>query len=164
MTNSKNYSYGLTFWQKFWINLVFLCEFNWSVFCLMFMLYIAYKCTYSPSHIVQIMDFLEFLHIYCKEKSETSTKSWTSFVVTKNIGISFWPAALVKNQHKRHFHREFTCKRDITLPDPWRKLSCILGVHVPFVTIFAANIFILHQLHFHANKVKFYAFLKIHIL
>ena len=29
------------------------------------------KMHYSPFHIVQIMDFLEFLHEYCKEKSET---------------------------------------------------------------------------------------------
>ena len=29
---------------------------------------------YSSSHIVQIMDFLEFLHEYCKENSETCTK------------------------------------------------------------------------------------------
>ena len=29
---------------------------------------------YSSSHIAQITDFLEFLHEYCKEKSETYTK------------------------------------------------------------------------------------------
>ena len=28
----------------------------------------------SSPHIVQIRDFLEFLHEYCKEKSETCTK------------------------------------------------------------------------------------------
>ena len=31
--------------------------------------------SYSPSHIVQITDiFFEFLHEYCKEKSETLTE------------------------------------------------------------------------------------------
>ena len=44
---------------------------------------------YSLSHIVQITDFLEFFHERCKEKSETCTKFLTSFVVTKNIEISF---------------------------------------------------------------------------
>ena len=29
---------------------------------------------YSPSHLVQITDFLEFLFEYCKEKSETFSK------------------------------------------------------------------------------------------
>ena len=29
---------------------------------------------YSSSHIAQITDFLEFLHEYCEEKSETCTK------------------------------------------------------------------------------------------
>ena len=82
---------------------------------------------YSSSHIVQITYFLEFLHEYCKEKSETCTKPQTSFVVTKNIEIGFWPASLVKIRHKTHYHREFTCKRDITLVDPWRKIGCSLG-------------------------------------
>ena len=40
---------------------------------------------YSSSHIVQITDFLEFLHEYGKENSETCTKFRTSFVVYKNI-------------------------------------------------------------------------------
>ena len=43
------------------------------------------------------------------------------------IKIGFWPAAPVKNQHKIHYHREFTCKRDITLADPQRKIGCSLG-------------------------------------
>ena len=29
---------------------------------------------YSSSRIVQVMDFLEFLHEYCKEKSDTCKK------------------------------------------------------------------------------------------
>ena len=29
---------------------------------------------YSPSHIAQIMDFLDFLHEYCEEKPETFTE------------------------------------------------------------------------------------------
>ena len=29
------------------------------------------KCNYSSSDIVQIADFLEFLHEYCEEKNET---------------------------------------------------------------------------------------------
>ena len=81
---------------------------------------------YSSTHVVQIMDFLDFLNVYCKEKSETCTKFYTSFVVTKNLKISFWPAVLVKNQHKMLYHRKFTCKRDITLADPWRKIGCSL--------------------------------------
>ena len=35
---------------------------------------ILYKKLDSSSHIVQIRDFLELLHEYCKEKSETCTK------------------------------------------------------------------------------------------
>ena len=30
--------------------------------------------TYSPSHIAQITDFLDFLHAFCEEKSETFTE------------------------------------------------------------------------------------------
>ena len=30
--------------------------------------------SYSPYHIAQIMDFLDFLHEYCEEKSETFTE------------------------------------------------------------------------------------------
>ena len=37
----------------------------------------------SPFYIVQITDLLEFLHEYCKEKSET----FTEFVVIKNTKI-----------------------------------------------------------------------------
>ena len=33
-----------------------------------------FKNAYSSSHKAQITDFLEFLHEYCKEKSETCTK------------------------------------------------------------------------------------------
>ena len=36
-------------------------------------------------------------------------------------------------------------------------------VQTPFMKFFAANIFILNQLQFYANKVKFNAFLKIQI-
>ena len=63
------------------------------------------------------------------------------FVVTKNIKIGVQPAAPVKNWHKMHYHREFTCKRDITLANPRHKIGCSLGVQVPFVNFFAANIF-----------------------
>ena len=118
---------------------------------------------YSSSHIVQIMDFLEFLHEYCKEKSETCTKFKTSFVLTKNIKIRFWPASLVKNRHKMHYHREFTCKRDVTLADPRRKIGCSLGYKYLSWKFLLQIIFILRQLHFHANKIKFNAFLKIRI-
>ena len=55
---------------------------------------------YSSSHIVQITDFLEYLHEYCMEKSETCAKFQSSFVVTKNIKMCFWTAAPVKNWHK----------------------------------------------------------------
>ena len=38
-------------------------------YCYFYMLH-----TYSPFHTVQITDLLEFLHEYCKEKSETFTE------------------------------------------------------------------------------------------
>ena len=85
---------------------------------------ICHTDTYYSSHIVQIMDFLEFLHEYCKEKSETSTKFKSSLVLTKNIKIRFWPASPVKNRHKMHYHREFTYKREVTLADARRKIGC----------------------------------------
>ena len=104
--------------------------------------------------------FLEFLHEYCKEKCETCSKFKTSFVVTKNIKIGFWPASPVKNRHKLHYHREFTCKRDITLADPWRKIGCSLRYKYLLWKFLLQIFFILHQLHFHANKVNFNAFFK----
>ena len=42
---------------------------------------------YSLSHIVQIMDFLDFLHEYCEEKSETFTEFEINFVLTRIIII-----------------------------------------------------------------------------
>ena len=123
------------------------------------------RCVYIVIiHLLKnITDFWEFLHEYCQEKSETCTKFLTSFVVTKNIKIGFWPAAPVKNRHKMHYHREFTCKRDVTLADPRRKIGCSLGYKYRLWKFLLLIYFILHQLHFHANKVKFNAFLKIHI-
>ena len=35
---------------------------------------------YSPFHVVQKTDLLEFLHEYCQEKSETFTDFFTYFV------------------------------------------------------------------------------------
>ena len=117
--------------------------------------------TYSSSDIVQITDFWDFRHEYCKGKSETCTQFETSFVVTKNIKIGFRPAAPVKNQHKMHYHREFTRKRDVTLADPRRKMGCSLGYKYLSWKFLLQIFFILHQLYFHANKVKLIAFLKI---
>ena len=107
--------------------------------------------------------FLEFFLEYCKENSETCKNFQTGFVVNKNVKISFWPAALVKNRHKMHYHREFTCKRDITLADPRRKIGCCLEYKYLLWKFSLQIFFILHQLHFHANKVKFITFLKIYI-
>ena len=59
-----------------------------------------------------------------------------------------------------YYHREFTCKRDETLADPRRKISCSLGFKNLSWKFLLQIIFILPQLHFHANKVKFNAFLK----
>ena len=73
---------------------------------------------YSPSHIVQITDFREFLHEYCKGKSETFTKILTCLVRK----ISFWPAALAKNEHNMHWYGEFTCKWDVTIANPNHKI------------------------------------------
>ena len=46
----------------------------------------GYK-SYFHSHIVQITDFLDFLHEYCEEKSETFTEFLTYFVLTRTIKI-----------------------------------------------------------------------------
>ena len=122
-----------------------------SLFCL-FECWILLFRTYSSSHIAQITDFLEFLHEYCKEKSETCTKFLNNFVVNKNIKIGFWPAAPVNNRHKIHCHREFTCKRDITFADPRCKMGCSLGYKYFSWKFLLQIFFILHQLHFHAKK------------
>ena len=87
----------------------------------------------------------------------------TSFVVNKNIKIIFVPAALVKNRNKMHYLRELTCKTDITLADPRRKIGCSLGYKYHLLKFSLQIFFILHQLHFHVNKVKCNTFLKIHI-
>ena len=113
---------------------------------------------YSPSHLVQITDFFRISPWILQGKIWNFHKILASLVVTENIKNSFGPSVLVKNQHKMHYHREFTCKRDVTLANLNVKL-----IQVPFMTIFAANIFILQQLHFHANKGKLNACLKIHI-
>ena len=42
---------------------------------------------YSLSHIVQITNFLDFLHEYCEEKSETFTEFSTNFVFNRNTKI-----------------------------------------------------------------------------
>ena len=60
------------------------------------------------------------------------------------------------------YHRGFTCKRDITLADPRRKIGCSLGYKY-LSWKFLLQICFIHQLHFHANRVKINAFLKIHI-
>ena len=57
-----------------------------------------------------------------------------------------------------HYHREFTCKRDVTLADPQRKISCSLGYKYLWWKFLLQIFFILYQLHFHANKLKFNAF------
>ena len=57
-----------------------LCKYNYGEVhvckcsALKFALFLIQKDTYSSSHIVQITDFLEFLHEYSQEKSETCTK------------------------------------------------------------------------------------------
>ena len=56
------------------------------------------------------------------EKSETFTEFKTTLVIARNIKITFLPAALVKNQHKMHNLRGFTCKRDVTLANPECKI------------------------------------------
>ena len=71
--------------------------------------------------------FSEYLHVCCKGKSEIFTKFQTSLVVTKTKKDSFWPAKLAKDQHKMHYHRAFTCKKDVTLAYPKRKICCIFG-------------------------------------
>ena len=64
--------------------------------------------TYSLSNIVQIMDFWDFLHEYCQEKSETFTEFKTNFVLSKNIKIIRWCALVAKNQQKIAYDREFS--------------------------------------------------------
>ena len=54
--------------------------------------------------------------------------NWSLWLLCpKNIKIGFSLAAPVKNLHKMHYHSEFTCKGDITLADPRRKIGCSLG-------------------------------------
>ena len=88
----------------------------------------------------------------------------TCLVITKKKRKNrFWHAALVKNQHKMHNNREFACKRGVSLANPRRKNLFHFRVQTPFMKILLQISFILHQCHFHANEVKFYAFLKFHI-
>ena len=56
------------------------------------------QMAYSPSHIVQKTNFLDFLHEYRKDKSETFTEFWTNFVLTTNIKIIRWCAVVAKKQ------------------------------------------------------------------
>ena len=95
----------------------------------------------------------------------TPQKGGTLYSGARYVALwaSCWSAAPVKNRHKMHYHREVTCERDVTLADPPRKIDCSLGCKYLSWKFLLQIFFILHQLHFHANKVKFNAFLKIHI-
>ena len=55
---------------------------------------------YSPLHIVQITDFLGFLHGNREELYETFTKFYSNLVLTKNIKIIHRCVLAVKNQQK----------------------------------------------------------------
>ena len=63
-----------------------------------------------------------------------------------------------------HYHREFTCKRDITLANPQHKICCSLGYKY-FLWKFLLQIFVYSwSASFSCKyKVKFNAFLKNHI-
>ena len=50
--------------------------------------------------------FLDFLHEYCEEKSETFPEFQTNFVLTRNIKNIRWCAAVAKNQQKITYDRE----------------------------------------------------------
>ena len=75
-----------------------------------------------------------------RQKSESCTNFKTSFAVTKNItkNVFFLLAAPVKNRHKMHYHREFTCKRDITLAGPRSKFGCCFGYK--YICTFCENV------------------------
>ena len=53
------------------------------------------------------MDFLDFLHEYCEDKSETFTEFLTNFVLTRNIKIIRCCAVVAKKQ-KISCDREFS--------------------------------------------------------
>ena len=50
------------------------CTDTWAMNYQVLVKYSSAKTSYSLSHIVQIMDFFDFLHKYCEEKSETFTE------------------------------------------------------------------------------------------
>ena len=63
---------------------------------------------YSLSHLVQITDFLDFLHEYCEEKSVTFTEFLTNFVLTRRIKIIRLYAVVAMNKQKISCDREFS--------------------------------------------------------
>ena len=54
------------------------------------------------------MDFLDFLHEYREEKSETFTEFLTNFVLSRNKKIIRWCAVVAKNQRKITYDKEFS--------------------------------------------------------
>ena len=66
------------------------------------------NCNYSPSHIVQITDFGEFLHEHFEEKSETFTEFYNNLVLTRSIKIICWCAVVARHQQKIAYDREFS--------------------------------------------------------
>ena len=48
----------------------------------------------------------------------------------------------MKNRHKMHYHREFTCQRDVTLADPRRKKSAVVWGTSTFREIFCCKYFL----------------------
>ena len=85
--------------------------------------------SYSPSHIVQITDFLDFLDEYCEEKSETYTEFLTNFVLTRNIEIIRWCAVVVKNQQKITCDREFSIVKSGGL----KYMNFLKGIKLDFI-------------------------------
>ena len=57
---------------------------------------------------VQITDFVDFLHEYWKEKSETLTEFLFNLVLTWNIKIICWCAIVAKKQQKITYDSEFS--------------------------------------------------------
>ena len=62
-----------------------------------------------------------------------------------------------------HNHREFTCKRDVTLVNRNTKSLVVSRTNAFHQNKKLPFFYILHKLHFHANNVTIHSFLKIHV-
>ena len=101
-----------------------------------------YKSLYSPSNIVHITDLGGggFFMNTARTNLKLSQKSKEVLSLLKHKKISFWPAALVKKQHKIQYHREITCNREVILSIPKGESVADTGPNT-FHEKYSANMF-----------------------